>query len=191
MPDYWKDARSVLTGSQTINIPTVANSDKKKVIYVDGDATITNNIVYSGSGSWTNLNDIPAFYLIVKGNIHINRSVTTLDGVYVALPRDDGSKGTIYTCTNGSAPYTGSIPATAAGCSNKLTINGAFVAKHVKFLRTNGDVAAAVANEPRSSPNIAEVFIYGPELWISPNAGANPERKLDSWNSIVNLPPVL
>ena len=166
-PNYWEDAPTspAPPSSQTINGASVGDG-AHAVVYVDGDATITNDIVYAGSGSWTGLSQIPSYYLIVRGNIYINKNVQRLDGTYVAMPDSSGHRGIIYTCTNGSTPYSGTLPAGGADCGKKLSINGAFIANSVKFLRTNGDVLKAVAGEASSSTNIAETFVYGPEIWV-------------------------
>lgn len=167
--DYWKDAPTAPAppSSQTIGTQTVTAATDG-VIYVDGDVRITGNITYNAG--WGSLADIPSFMVVSRGgNIYIDRSVSQLDGIYVAIPSGP-SNGRIYTCSNtaaGSPAYTSPIPADAAtGCGTQLTINGAFVAEQVKFLRTNGDYNTATAGEGPNA-NIAEIFIYGPEVWLS------------------------
>jgi hypothetical protein len=156
-PNYWADAPTSLPPPD-LTPPTVG---QHKVVYWEGDVTIGSDIIYP---AWITKAEIPSYYLIVNnGNIYINNSVRQLDGVYVALsdnPTD--TKGRIYTCN----PSISSGSYTASDCSNKLTINGAFVAKQVQFLRTTGTVGAAGFREPSTNPNIAEVFVYGPELWV-------------------------
>ena len=155
-PDYWADAPNPLV---TPNYAPL-NPGEHRAVYVNGDVTITtsNDIQYP---AYNGLDQIPSFYLIVKGgNIYIDKSVTQLDGVYIAMP-DGATGGTIYTCTNGATRYSGTVPTAAApsGCGTTLTINGAFIANQVKFLRTPGDINNTTA---------AEVFNYGPELWVRP-----------------------
>jgi hypothetical protein len=156
-PDYWAGAPTSLPPPD-LTPPTLG---QHKVVYWEGDVTIGSDIIYP---AWTTKAEIPSYYLIVNnGNIYINNSVRQLDGVYVALsdnPAD--TKGRIYTCN----PSISGGSYTASDCSNKLTINGAFVAKQVQFLRTTGTVGAAGFREPSTAANIAEVFVYGPELWV-------------------------
>jgi hypothetical protein len=170
------------------------------VVYVNGDAIISNPITY---GSWTTLAQIPSFYLIVKGNIYIDKGVTSLDGVYVA--QDDGTgKGKIYTCASGTTPIAANkladTPANG-GCNSQLTINGAFIAQQVKFLRTFGTLSNAQASETPTSASrscnggtaavcAGEVFVYGPELWLT-NPGISSSSSIGSWQSVTSLPPVL
>ena len=168
------------------------------VVYVDGDVSISGTgVSYQNSGSWTTLSQIPSYYLIARGNIYIQSSVSNLDGVYIAQPKADGTGGTIYTCASGFAAV---APASLyANCNSKLTINGAFLAKMVKFSRSNGLLKNAPKTnpgppptpgpaEPSSSPNIAEVFNYSPEMYLV-NPGIIPLNT--QYNSITSLPPVL
>src|SRR5690606_35160550 len=68
VPDYYGtrsgtassgDSVSRLTGNSVINQPPVADG-VKRVIYVEGDAYIADNIVFANT-SWSNLDDIPSF----------------------------------------------------------------------------------------------------------------------------------
>ncbi len=78
----------------------------RHVVYVDGNAVITTNLAYQ-DGSW-DTDTSPSLWLIVKGNIYIKSGVTSIEGVFIAQPEDDGSGGKIYTCTNaaGNGPPT-------------------------------------------------------------------------------------
>jgi hypothetical protein len=162
-PNYWAGAP---TSFPAPNLTSPVAEGEHRVVYFNGNVTISSNIAYANDGSWADLSKIPSFYLIVKGgDIYIDKGVTQLDGVYVAM-KNGATGGTIYTCTNGGTRYSGTVPDGAdAGCGKKLTINGAFIANQVKFLRTRGDVATAAAGELATSGNIAETFIYGPEIW--------------------------
>jgi hypothetical protein len=172
----------------------------KKVIYVDGNARINGNVIFGNDGSW-DVSNIPSFYLIVRGNIYIQGSVTRLDGIYIAQPRDDNNDGNpdnrtgyIYTCSNGLQSQYASEGSNHSGyyaaCSNALTVNGSFIANRVMFGRTRGTRnSATVANEPSSSTNIAEVFNYSPALWL-----VNPgtiQSTGTTYDSVGSLPPVL
>lgn len=165
------------------------NPNQKTVVYVDGDVLIDGNIVYAGSGTW-NPRSIPLFQLVVRGNIYISRTVTQLDGVYIAQP-NGASGGIIYTCANPSLPATAiatASPTFYSNCSNKLTVNGTFIANSVALLRTNGTQARATASETGGSTNIAEVFNYNPAFWI-PQPPITTSEEL--YDSITSLPPIL
>lgn len=175
--------------------PTTVPVDTKQVIYVTGDVTVSNNITYAG-GSWTDIDQIPSFTLVVTGgNIYIDNDVTVLHGLFVAKP-SGSTGGNIYTCTEGDRQYTpselssGSNDQNNLPCSKPLTVYGSFMAKQVKLLRTNGKTINANNSDTWVTPLPAEKFIYTPELWIRPNgAGTTSEKgKLDS---LKPLPPVL
>ncbi len=157
------------------------SDSQHKVIKHTGKVVITGNVTYSGSASWASLEQIPSFYLIVKGDIYIDNDVTNLDGVYIA------QGGNIYTCTNGGSLYSGAQLYDSDKCRNKLTVNGALLADQIRFLRVNGNVKDAVANEQSTSGNIAEVINYLPELWlVNPNLTDAPAN---SYDSLTSLPP--
>ena len=178
------------TGDLTLAAGTI-ELGTHRVIYVEGNVAITGDVFYAGYGSQ---DQIPSFYLIVKGNIYIDGNVTNLDGVFVAQPRANGTGGIIYTCSSGFAPVAQNLLYNApnnnsSGCANKLTINGAFIANQVKFLRTVGSQGLSSAGEASSSANIAEVFNFSPELWLtSPGLVTGGTVQLDS---ITSLPPIL
>ena len=176
-------------GNAIINAGTI-QLGLHRTIYVNGDVLINGPFISFDGGARTSLADIPSFYLIVRGNIYIDRGVTNLDGVYIAQDDGSGNKGIIYTCASGFAPV--SAGNLYSQCNNKLTINGAFLARQVKFYRSNGSIAnpAATQTEGSGSANIAEVFNYTPELWLV-NPGLTPISGNAPYQSITSLPPVL
>src|SRR5690606_24811254 len=106
------------------------------------------------------------------------------------------SNGIIYTCASANpAPFT--VPGTAnfptatvqTRCGSKLTVNGSFIAKQVQLWRTPGTVGQSFSGEAGGSANIAEVFNYGPALWI--NQPALTGSAAPDYDAIVSLPPVL
>jgi len=166
-------------------------------IYATGNVYIGNNVIYTNTGGWANVSDIPYFKLIVVGgNIYIDRSVTELDGLYVAEP-SGGKGGTIYTCATGGLPSpayspagTGAITNYYSICNTKLTIYGSFVAQQVEFLRTYGTAGQADYNghsDSVTSNYAGEVFDYTPEMWL-PRDNSAPS---DSYTAITGLPPEL
>ena len=164
------------------------DSAERISLYVDGNLFISSNITLGGS--WTSGN-IPMLRVIVRGNIFIDNDVSQLDGLYVAQP-NGVSGGSIYTCALSADPFTpmaldGSL---ATQCDNqRLTVNGGFVAKQVRLMRTVGTKGqASGSSEASSSANIAEVFNYSPAAWIpqpSSTSGGTP------YDAIATLPPVL
>ncbi|GEM_PF-6859888 len=208
-PDWFADAKTVLPGPQTFPnannggpVPSTVAVGDKIVTYVEGNVIIDENIEFAGSWG-NNPNNIPSLYIIVKGNIHISKDVTRLDGVFVAQPSgvdSDGKPvgGRIYTCTTSSG---GRIAANDlykepndGGCRQKLTVTGAFIAQQVKFLRTNGTRlnSPGAGVEASSSGNIAEVFVATPGLYLTrPNELLKTGSASTKYDYIQSLPPIL
>jgi hypothetical protein len=155
---------------------------KRLSIYVNGDVIINSNITYPAS--WT-VDDQPLVQIVAKGNIYIDNDVTQLDGVYIAQRNGSGG-GVIYTCANGAAAI--ATNALAGSCSNKLTVNGSFVAYQVQFLRAAGSLAQGSAAETSASSKAAEVFNYNPAAWMVYPPG---QTNTTEYDSITSLPPIL
>ena len=186
------------TGSQTIPATTVPNGPTVK--YVKGNVYILGDITYQNS-FWSSIKEIPSYKLVVEGNIYISSAVRRLDGLYVAVPASNGDGGTIYTCATGM----GEVPTTSYDssgghlCSNQLVVNGSFVAKKVKLLRTCGTLGLADiterpvyaggtdANKCSDSNHAAEVFNYSALDWLTATQGP----LLDKYDAATSLPPVL
>lgn len=168
------------------NNPIPAN--KHITIFVDGSVYIASNITYAERSTYT-ADTVPKFALVVRGNIYVAPTVGRLDGLYIAQPSADGTRGEAWTCHAGNtaAPTDTYISST---CRTKLTINGALVARKVNLLRVNGDAATATVGEDAGSGNIAEVFNFTPEMLIGGpffNQSSNNGFKIQS---ITNLPPI-
>jgi hypothetical protein len=180
------------TGNQTINGMALGAGAHYSMLVTNGNVTITaganGGIVYTNNGAW-NIGSMPTFKLVVVGgNIFIDKSVSTLSGVFVA-EQSGGTGGTIYTCTNGSTPYQPWVSASGyyTACNTQLTIYGSFVAQQVRFLRTHGTTSQSSAAESWQSATSAEKFVYSPELWLA-NLKSTPSN---TNSSITGLPPVL
>jgi len=206
-----------LTASPTPQNQALASDDTKIISdatkqtqFIYGDVYIVNNIIYDNTGSWTDVQHIPNYQLVVQGNIYISSSVTRLDGEYVALPTKDPNTGTIsggqiYDCASGTVNPDGTASNLAAigtaqnGCESQLVVNGAFVAKKINLLRDCGSrkysntseatvYAGGTDSEQCSGGNhAAEVFNYTPEQWI----GSISPQPSSRYQSVANLPPVL
>ncbi len=195
---YYATSASNSTFTLTNTDVTIARGTHVTV-YINGNAYIGNNITYDLNTT----NDIPKFALVVKGNIYIGANVTQLDGVYIAQPSTNTAQaaaddnGDIWTChENNTNPVLYSFPAFVASCSaNKLTINGAIIAKQVNFMRLKGDVGSASTSEDAlsnalSSSNIAEVINYTPEMVLGGPFFNPPSQTGLPIDSIISLPPV-
>lgn len=182
IPDYWTE----LGQDGFAPLPGVSGGEwaggaaPNGYYYHTGTLTITDNV--NLPGNWTNVNDIPRFYLVVKGNINISPDVTNIDGVIIAQPTPLGAGGTINTCATTDWRE----------CDSKLTFNGAVVADTIKLNRTIGDVSDAGANEQPGSGNIAEVFNFLPELYLAEQGDLDiPVSGAAKYDYIIGLPPVL
>ncbi len=174
-------------------IPAAATPTK---VFVDGDVFIDANITYA-AGPWTAPN-IPSFYLIAKGNIYIDKDVTQLDGVYVAQPDAADARGNIYTCAKWTG-ITGALPdldgTFMSECDGNpvpaaLTVNGSFIARSIKLLRTNGSLRASIPTETATDPSIAEVFSFSPEMWLAAPLPTITDTAV-KYDAISSMPPVL
>lgn len=197
-----------------INItPANINNGTKITIYVEGDTIIgsatadalnSNNpnkynqtVSYNQpNSSWSDIDKIPLIRIISKGNIYIDNNMSQVDGMYIAVSKDDGSGGEIQTCAQYTSTVFNDLSANdqasktfiASECNHKLTVYGAFVAKKVKLLRTNGNVLSGVARETSDSVNIAESFVFSPELYLALIADSTAAAGFDA---ILSLPPAL
>jgi len=157
---------------------------RRITVYVNNDVQINGNINYPAS--WSSGNP-PLLQLVVKGNIFIRNNVSRIDGVFITQ-KQGATGGTIYTCTTGASAL---IPDGNLynRCNSKLTINGAFIANEVQFLRTRGTRQQGTAGETNGSGNIAEVFNFSPALWMAQPVGSlsGPVK----YDLITSLPPIL
>jgi hypothetical protein len=186
------------TSSVTLNMPDGQNIDKRIAIYVDGDVYIDGNgtnakiaLATSGTPSWTSVSQLPAFMLVVRGNIYIDPTIDQLDGVYIALPSTtEANNGRIYTCSN-NTPNPSSVLIANDCRDKKLSVNGMFAATRVNFLRTVGTLRKGVASEQSNSANIAETFTFLPDAYIAVPAASPKKGSSDRYDSILSLSPSL
>lgn len=198
IPDFWANATGINNGYSTPgNGLTVVGPGTQTVIYVQGDAYINRNVVFTGGGASWNLNNLPAYWLIVRGgNIYVKDTVTQLDGVYIAMP-DAGVGGTIYTCAvdNGSGALR--VPTgqeMSSSCRTQLRVNGSFIANRVRLLRTANSLIQSAVGESAVATRAAEVFSFTPEVWLNspvtvPSSTGGTGAGV--YDSITSMPPVL
>jgi len=164
------------------NLSGTVSSGHQVVLYVRGNVFLANPGVRLNASGVTaaNLDNMPSFTLVVQGNIYIDSSITRLDGNYIA------QGGTIYDC----ATSVGTASTSYGTCSNKLTVNGAFVAQNIGFYRAGqqGSLRFAGSDSGPARNNASEEFDYSPANWLAPPAGNAQPPKYDS---ITSLPPVL
>lgn len=192
IPDYFVGATNVQNGDRTLSaLPgfpaggNVANGSRLNY-YIDGDLHINSNVRFSGN--YASVADIPSFWVVVKGNIIIDRSVAQLDGVYIAQPSNAAAatEGFIYTCDIASSPFAAiTLNDLDMGlydeCNNPLTVNGSLTGRQVWLLRSFGDLPG----QP------AETINYTPEVWLSVRAPGGSTFQITKYDSITSLPPVL
>lgn len=119
-------------GNRSLGATTIS---RQRTLFVEGDLTITGNVVYSGA--LVSRAQLPSFGVIATGNIYINGNVTQLDGFYWARNRID-------TCGQ-----TTTITATA--CRTRLLVRGLMMANNFVFDR------AATGTGAQSSETIGGV----------------------------------
>jgi hypothetical protein len=175
IPDWYSDTRkagviSTATGniasltdgkqyqaSGPLTINGVTGYTGQRTIYVDGDVIIASNNTYNNVRT-TDLDTIPSLVIIAKGNIRINPGVTQFDAILVAQPTSATTGGLIYTC-NVSAGLENS-DLFRDTCKNKLRVNGALIAKQVRFLRTGGTLRDVPVESPGASPTKYKLETY-------------------------------
>jgi hypothetical protein len=197
------------SGNQTLDSFTVPVGNTNTV-YVNGDVYITGDVKFDTAGWAVNADgstNIPAFYLIVKGNIYIAPGVTQLDGVYISQGNGSTS-GVINTCADSFAPF---APTDLyARCNSQLTVNGSFIANTVRFRRAFSSLRHSTYGENTnygsgshdcdisggsttdSRPDCAtEIFNLSPELFLSrPDLTGNGGGSV-KYDYIKSLSPVL
>ncbi|MCA9346320.1 hypothetical protein KC960_02420 [Candidatus Saccharibacteria bacterium] len=184
-------------------VPSNIENSKRITIYVNGDVVIgpsinTNNYDQTVSytqpnSSWgVDINRLPLVKIVAYGNIYIDNNISQVDGLYVAVPRDSTTGGIIQTCVKFDGSGVDDLSAnesfTAIECNHKLTVNGAFIARYVKLMRTNGNILSAGTPETTGSANIAESFNFSPELYLALLSENGATSRFDA---ILSLPPAL
>jgi hypothetical protein len=180
------------TGSVTLNAGAV-NPTQRISLYVDGNLYINGaaNSSISYTGTWDK-DHMPLLEIVVRGNIYISGNISRLDGVYIAQ-KNGASGGTIYTCASGFAAPTLTNGAFFDACNRQLSVNGAFIANSVEFLRTSGSLGNSSNGETSDADgngsNAGEVFNFNPTLWmVQPPESSG---SVDKYDAITSLPPVL
>lgn len=181
------------------NTPVPAG--KRITIYNQGDtafgrrgAPAQERLSYDTTVAWASIDQIPLIKVVTMGNMFFDDNVIQADGLFVAVPdpANASNTGEIHTCASFASGLDLTRPtfedAQVATCSQKLVISGAFVAKRVHLLRTNGNIQNGTPAEPYTSANIAEVFRFSPEMYLALLSDGSGAGRFDS---ILSLPPAL
>lgn len=192
----------VSRASVDIIAPTPIAEGTRIRIFTDGDIFIRNNIQYANvAPGWASAGDIPLVEIYPAGNILVSDAVSEMTGVFKA-------KGNFYSCvaaSNGQILYPNKLPTEyntpgvghhmtyiANNCQTKLTVYGSVTAEQMFLYRTTREgLENAVVGENRTSGNLAEAFVFSPEVYLAylsahPSSGAT----VGSPDSVVSLPPV-
>lgn len=188
------------------------NPGTRAVVYVNGDANITGNIIAYGaagvSGSlptnpdtggstnnlnqtFTNLVDIPSLTIVATGDININGSVTTIDANLVS------KNGRVITCAGSDGGGTKTeLGIGSTQCANKLKINGAVASKESPILHRifgAGNTIDTTSNTNQwnnlMNSSSSEWFNYTPNVWLTPylNGGGDTPNNYTTVQ-VTNLP---
>jgi hypothetical protein len=190
------------TGDLYIFASTLVPPEKRVTIYNEGRTVIgrissvgAEKLAYDTTSSWDFVSDIPLVKVVTKGNMFIDDNYDQVDGLYIAVPNEinPDNTGEIHTCSSFAQGIDVTRPSlnqnfVALSCNRKLEINGAFIAKRVHLLRTNGNIESGLRGEPYGSGNIAEVFRFSPEMYLALLSNAGGSGRFDS---ILSLPPAL
>lgn len=165
---------------------------RAKNIYIN--APIITNVP---SGNFNNDNTPVVVLIADGGNIYIDKSVSRIDAILVAIP-NGGNDGEIFTCSDGFSAITKDEWDTS--CRSNLTINGSVAAKRIIFARTIGsrlmssdgeDVSTAgkVMSGVGGLDRAAEVINYPSYLYyVTPFL---TDSSSSGYESIYDLPPIL
>jgi hypothetical protein len=208
-----------LAPSSIISFDNGVGMNNNIVMYVTGDVRINGNIIYNLNGKTQAT--LPSFTLVATGNIYIDPAVERLDGTYIAKPNPlIPNTGQIFTCDNNGfgvsidpawyvpafsspatpipyPPWVAAAVNTPVGkcAEHTLTVNGAFIAKNVNFLRSKGSLKAGTVGEKYGASanpggTSGEIFRYTPEMFIA-NSQIAPFDSSVKYDSILSLPPSL
>lgn len=188
------------------------NPGTRAVVYVNGDANITGNIIaYGAAGAsgnlptnpdaggstnnlnqtFTNLVDIPSLTIVATGDININGSVTTIDANLVS------KNGRVITCAGSDGGGTKTeLGIGSTQCANKLKINGAVASKESPILHRifgAGNTIDTTSNTNQwnnlMNSSSSEWFNYTPNVWLTPylNGGGDTPNNYTTVQ-VTNLP---
>lgn len=113
----------------------------RKTLFINGDLTITGNIVYSGVAV-SGIGNLPSFGVIVTGNIYVDPGVTRIDGFYSA-GNNTSSTGSFYSCQD--SLITSLL--TNVCKASKLTINGFIMGNQIILNRVTDGPGPVISEQ--------------------------------------------
>jgi hypothetical protein len=201
LPTNQQTRRDINNGK--IRVTGTNNYNIRHTVYVDGDVYLLNDIAYTPT--YADIGSIPNFTLIVKGNIYIDNRVRRIDGLYIAQPRNDGSKGRIYTCAREGGAIADSAVLSPSevytycggdGTDRRLIVNGALVANRIVFNRAAFSLRDSRYQEgpymPNTDSHAAEIVNFSPEMFLGPPVfRPTGSQTSGDYDYIATLPPIL
>ncbi len=152
-------------------------------IVLNGNLKISNNFFFGPHIDSTP----PKFGFVVKGDIYIDKSVTRLDGWYIAQP-NGANGGIIWTCTDKSTEGNPAGGETTDkwmkdNCGNQLVVNGALTAAGVRLGRITVG-GPGIPGTPAETINYNSDMVTGGGFFNSQNKTSGKIQNL------ISLPPV-
>ena len=148
----------------------------KATIYVEGDLIIKSDIYNNDSTTFNKFNEMGYIYLIAKGDILIDPSVTHIDAVLVAYSEDSITGGRIFTCnfdTTENINLRGPDPNIVnksreydEKCNQKLIINGALIGREIHLGRIYCETLSSTCSSP-TTDQVGEEINLSPEYFVS------------------------
>ena len=174
-PGSWPGVSGQYVRNGNLSLPgRTINAGQRLTIYVNGDVTITDDIVF-GNYNVSDKNQIPSLIIVATGDIDIAANVENLHGVYFA--RDE-----IDTCYNQGSALSSLV------CTEHLTVVGSFIADDIQFRRTFGGVSGG---NPNGGNRESEQFLFSSEMYLANHiliSEVTPQLEIDQ---ILDLPPVI
>ncbi len=132
------------------------NNGQSVVVFIDGDVTITDNII-SDLGNATSAMNIPQMVIVASGNINVKNNVTQIDA-WLLTQKDLKTCDIVKDSVNQNS------------CGNSLKINGPIVANNIKSWRTSG------SGSDYSQP--AEIYNLRSDAYLWADAHSSGEGKI-------------
>lgn len=154
-------------GSDLVVEPGSGATKGSGVIVVDGDLTINRNVVY-GTGTYTNLKQVPSLVWIVRGDVYISAQVDKLAGTFIVLG-DSNRADNCSALVAGCGQFVTCYEKDTSCKDSPISIKGNVLAKYF-------DLSRLYANATSKTP--AENFINDGRLQVNPPPGFSDFSKL-------------
>lgn len=159
-----------LKGDLTLDGGDGAYQYMNRVIYVEGNITITGMMTPFSTMKFNTISAIPNLTIIATGDIKINSSVTRIEANLVSM------RGTINDCADSSDLKENGT------CGQELSVKGAIIsAKTPHFRRTYGAEQTGVGS-PVQTP--AEIVEYTPNVFLVPFSNTHGNDGKSDWKTV-------